>query len=135
LWSLHNQLNQKQTLAATGKSQITYVSLMIENNRYLKLSKMLKAPLHQKRPPNRHPHANTLQTINKIVYIGLLGFVIGVLFWFIGLIIAVNTLPHTDATEDILFVVLTTLSFTLGPLVGYLIGKARNFKGPEQYTP
>jgi hypothetical protein len=96
---------------------------------------MLRAPFHQKSPPKRHLHATTLLTINKIVYIGLLGFVIGVLFWFIGLIIAVNTLPHTDATEDILFVVLTTLSFTLGPLVGYLIGKARNFKGPEQYNP
>lgn len=74
-------------------------------------------------------------TINKVMYVGVLGFVIGCLFWFAGLIIATVTLPRTEATADWLFVVLTALSFTLGPLLGYLIGKARHFKGPEQYSP
>lgn len=74
-------------------------------------------------------------TLNKVMYVGVLGFAIGSILWFVGLIIAVFSLPHTDAVEDRLFVVLTALSFTLGPLLGYLIGKARHFKGPEQYSP
>jgi hypothetical protein len=74
-------------------------------------------------------------TLNKAMYVGVLGFAIGCLLWFVGLIIAVVSLPHSDGTEDVLFVVLTALSFTVGPLIGYLIGKARNFKGPEQYSP
>ena len=73
--------------------------------------------------------------LNKVIYVGVLGFAIGCILWFVGLIIAVFSLPHTDAVEDQLFVVLTALSFTLGPLLGYLIGKARHFKGPEQYSP
>ena len=73
--------------------------------------------------------------LNKIMYVGVLGFAIGCLLWFVGLIIAIASLPHTQAAEDALFVVLTALSFTLGPLLGYLIGKARHFKGPEQYSP
>jgi hypothetical protein len=78
--------------------------------------------------------------INKVMYVGLLGFAIGCLFWFVGLIIAVFLLSHTgtprtEATDNELFVVLTSLSFILGPLLGYLIGKARHFKGPEQYSP
>jgi hypothetical protein len=78
--------------------------------------------------------------VNKVMYVGVLGFVIGCLFWFVGLIIAIFLLshagaPHTEATDNALFVVLTSLSFTLGPLTGYLIGKARHFKGPEQYSP
>jgi DNA-binding HxlR family transcriptional regulator len=74
-------------------------------------------------------------TLNKLVYIGLLGFVIGVVLWFTGLIIAVISLPHTEAVENTLFIVLTTVSFTIGPIIGYLIGKVRNFKGPQQYSP
>jgi hypothetical protein len=74
-------------------------------------------------------------TLNKAMYVGVFGFAIGCLLWFVGLIIAVLSLPHTDAIEDRLFVVLTALSFTLGPLLGYLIGNARHFKGPEQYSP
>ena len=78
-------------------------------------------------------------TLNKLVYIGLLGFVIGVVIWFLSLAIVVTSfrtsLPHTDATENTVFIVLTTVSFTVGPIVGYLIGKARHFKGPQQYSP
>ncbi len=74
-------------------------------------------------------------TLNKIVYVGLLGFVIGDILWFLGLVIAETSLPHTDAIENTVFIVLTTVSFTVGPIVGYLIGKARNFKGPQQYSP
>lgn len=78
--------------------------------------------------------------INKVMYVGVLGFAIGCLFWFVGLIIALFLLSHTgtprtEATDNALFVVLTSLSFTLGPLAGYRIGKARHFKGPEQYSP
>ena len=74
-------------------------------------------------------------TLNKIVYVGLLGFFIGDILWFLGLVIAVISLPHTDAMENTIFVVLTTVSFTVGPIIGYLIGKSRNFKGPQQYSP
>jgi len=74
-------------------------------------------------------------TLNKLVYIGLLGFLIGCLFWFIGLFIALFSVSLEVAEGNVFFVILTTLSFTLGPIVGYLIGKARNFKGPEQYSP
>jgi DNA-binding HxlR family transcriptional regulator len=74
-------------------------------------------------------------TLNKVVYVGLVGFVIGVALWFTGLIIAITSLPRTGATDDALFVVLTTVSFTAGPLIGYFIGKARNFKGPARFGP
>jgi DNA-binding HxlR family transcriptional regulator len=76
-------------------------------------------------------------TVNKFVYIVILGSFVGCLLWFIGLFIAMASFPrpHTEATDNILFVVLTTLSFAIGPIVGYFIGKARNFKGPEQYSP
>lgn len=74
-------------------------------------------------------------TLNKVMYVGVLGFAIGCLLWFVGLLIAVVSLPHNDRTEDVLFIVLTALSFTLGPLIGYLIGKVRHFKGSEQYSP
>jgi hypothetical protein len=74
--------------------------------------------------------------INKFVYIVILGFgFLGCAFWMAGLILSVFVLRVPHAAEDTLFVVLTTLSFTLGPIVGYLIGKARNFKGPEKYSP
>ena len=73
-------------------------------------------------------------TLNKLVYIGLLGFVIGAVLWFTGLIIAIISIPYTEATGNALFIVLTPVSFTVGPIIGYLIGKARNFKGPEQYS-
>lgn len=73
--------------------------------------------------------------INKLVYVGVLGFALGCLFWFIGLFIALFSISLEVAEGNVFFVILTTLSFTLGPIVGYLIGKARNFKGPEQYSP
>jgi hypothetical protein len=74
-------------------------------------------------------------TLNRIVYVGLLGFLIGDVLWFLGLAIAITSLPNTDSTEATVFVVLTTVSFTAGPIIGYLIGKARHFKGPQQYSP
>jgi len=73
--------------------------------------------------------------INKLIYVGVLGFVLGCLFWFIGLFIAFFSISLEVAEGNVFFVILTTLSFTLGPIVGYLIGKARNFKGPERYSP
>jgi DNA-binding HxlR family transcriptional regulator len=73
--------------------------------------------------------------INKLIYVGVLGFVVGCLFWFIGLFIAFFSISLEVAEGNVFFVILTTLSFTLGPIVGYLIGKARNFKGPQQYSP
>jgi len=74
-------------------------------------------------------------TLNKLVYIGLVGSFIGCVLWFTGLIIAILSLPRTEAVENTLFIFLTTMSFTVGPIIGYFIGKARNFKGPEQYSP
>jgi DNA-binding HxlR family transcriptional regulator len=73
--------------------------------------------------------------LNKLIYVGLLGFALGCLFWFIGLFIAFFSISREVVEGNTFFIVLTTLSFTLGPIVGYLIGKARNFKGPAQYSP
>jgi hypothetical protein len=72
---------------------------------------------------------------NKFMYIVILGFGLGCAFWMLGLILSVFVLRVPRTAEDALFYVLTILSFTLGPIAGYLIGKARNFKGPEQYIP
>jgi hypothetical protein len=75
-------------------------------------------------------------TLNRLIYIGLLGFVIGCAFWFVSLFIALISVSNrTESTDNVIFIVITSLSFTLGPLVGYIIGKARHFKGPEQYSP
>ena len=51
--------------------------------------------------------------IQDLVQVGLLGFFIGDILWFLGLVIAVISLPHTDAMENTIFVVLTTVSFTV----------------------
>jgi hypothetical protein len=73
-------------------------------------------------------------TLNKLAYVGLVGLLVGVILWFAGLFIALSCLPNTEEMHNVVFVVLTGFSFTVGPLIGYLIGKARNFKGPEPYS-
>ena len=70
--------------------------------------------------------------LNRIMYI-LLGVPIGFVLWLMPLYFLSRIPPQ--GVKDIALIVSIAVCFGIGALIGDLIGKARNYKGPRQYQP
>lgn len=72
--------------------------------------------------------------LNRIMYI-LIGVPIGFVLWFIVMLFSINIFGQ-GIDEDFVFVTATLAAcFGVGAFIGDLIGRARCYKGPEQYQP
>jgi hypothetical protein len=74
---------------------------------------------------------------NKMMYRGLLGFLFGWIIWiFLYATRVVSYLIYVLGFGEWGVIVLTLgMSFVIGFVLGDLVGRYRNYKGPEQYTP
>jgi VIT1/CCC1 family predicted Fe2+/Mn2+ transporter len=72
-------------------------------------------------------------TLNRIMYI-LLGVFIGGVLWIISAFF-LSRIFTQGPNEDVAIVVSLAVCFGLGALIGDSIGRARHYKGPEQYQP
>ncbi len=72
--------------------------------------------------------------LNRTMYI-LLGVPIGFVLWYISwLLIMRNIFPNVE--ENIALGILSlALCYGIGALIGDLVGKIRNYRGPERYQP
>ncbi len=71
------------------------------------------------------------QNKNRIIYIGLVGAAIGC--WLS--IAAIAFISRIDSQIDVFTVSVLVGCFIIGGIIGDLIGKARHYKGPAQYSP
>lgn len=72
-------------------------------------------------------------SLNRIMYI-LLGAPIGFVLWIISAAF-LSGIYAQGPSEDVAIIVSLAVCFGLGALIGELIGRARHYKGPEQYQP
>jgi hypothetical protein len=71
--------------------------------------------------------------LNRVMYI-LLGAPIGFVLWLIAATF-LSRIYTQGLSEDIAIIVSLAVCFGIGALIGDLIGRARHYKGPEQYQP
>ena len=71
--------------------------------------------------------------INKMLYI-ILGICIAFPIWMISIPIQ-NRLYAQGYNDWLIFIVGLVGWFGVGCLIGFIIGRARNWKGPERYQP
>jgi MFS family permease len=72
-------------------------------------------------------------SLNRIMYI-LLGTFIGGVFWIVSAFF-LSRIFTQGFSEDAAIIVSLAVCFGFGALLGDLIGRARYYKGPEQYQP
>jgi hypothetical protein len=73
-------------------------------------------------------------SLNRVMYI-LLGAPIGFVLWFISWFFVVRVM-YPQAGENLAAVLISLIvCFGIAFVIGDLIGKARHYKGPEQYQP
>lgn len=66
----------------------------------------------------------------------LLGFVIGGVIWMVSLPLFVRLTARAQGYDELFFVVVSLIvCFGGGCVIGDLIGRARNYKGPGRYQP
>jgi hypothetical protein len=71
--------------------------------------------------------------LNRVMYI-LLGAPIGFVLWLVAATF-LSRIYTQGFSEDIAIIVSLAVCFGIGALIGDLIGRARHYKGPEQYQP
>ena len=72
--------------------------------------------------------------LNRIMYI-LLGVFIGGVSWVVSLPFLNGLIVQGIDESTVTIVSLVVYFGILGPIIGDLIGRARNYKGPDQYQP
>ncbi|MDG6222173.1 MAG: hypothetical protein QCH99_02800 [Candidatus Bathyarchaeota archaeon] len=72
-----------------------------------------------------------------MMYRGLLGFLFGWIIWIILYATrVVSYLIYVIGFDEGSVIVITLgISFVIGVVLGDLVGRYRNYKGPEQYSP
>ena len=73
-------------------------------------------------------------SINRIIYIVLLGFVIGTVFWMVTAFF-LSRIYNTGVNQYIAVIIDTAVCYGLGGLIGDLIGRKRHYKTAIKYSP
>ena len=88
---------------------------------------------------SRYMTSKPSKTQNRFMYIVVIGAFIGAITWFFIYLTrianVISDVVGVSPTEDLSLVLCLIVSFAIGGVLGDLVGRHRNYKGPGHYIP